>query len=77
MLTDELSIEEIAAIRYNEGREDGWEGGLEKGLERGRYEGREEGAIVIARNALAKGSTPEFVQEITGLNLETIQGLGS
>jgi len=29
----------------------------------------------IARNLLAEGSTPEFVQKITGLDLETIQGL--
>ena len=51
MLTDDITIEEIAAIRYNEGREDGWEGGLEKGreegweggLERGREEGWEGG----------------------------------
>jgi len=29
----------------------------------------------IARNALAEGATPEFVQKITGLDMETIQGL--
>ena len=69
MLTDELSIEEIAAIRYNEGREDGWEGGLEKG--------REEGCKIIAMNLLAEGSTPEFIQKITGLDLDTIQSLSS
>ena len=40
-----------------------------------RREGREEKAVEIARNALAKGSTPEFVQNITGLDMETIQGL--
>ena len=43
--------------------------------EEGREDGREEGYIEIARNLLAKGSTIEFVQEITGLDLETIQGL--
>jgi predicted transposase/invertase (TIGR01784 family) len=38
-----------------------------------RYkEGREEASLTIARNALAKGSTPEFVHEITGLDLDTI-----
>ncbi|MCL2720881.1 MAG: PD-(D/E)XK nuclease family transposase [Treponema sp.] len=40
-----------------------------------RDEGRKEGCITIARNLLAKGSTPEFVQEITGLDLETIRQL--
>ena len=45
--------------------------GLEAGLERGR----EERDKTIARNLLAKGSTIEFVQEITGLDMEIIQGL--
>ena len=31
--------------------------------------------IAIARNALAKGSTPEFIHEITGLDLEIIKKL--
>jgi len=35
------------------------------------YNVREE----IARNALAKGASPEFVHEITGLPVETIEGL--
>ena len=49
------------------------EEGIEKGLERGREDkGRE-----IAMNALAKGLPPELVQEITGLDLETIKGLNS
>jgi len=34
-----------------------------------------EKAIDIARNALAKGATPEFVYDITGLDMEIIQGL--
>ena len=41
----------------------------------GREEGLEEGRLVIARNLLAKGSTVEFVHEITGLSLETIEKL--
>jgi len=41
-----------------------------------RREGREEKAIEIARNALAEGATPEFVQKITGLDMETIHGAG-
>ena len=67
MLTDDITIEEIAAIRYNEGREEGWEGGLERG--------RDEEKAIIAMNLLAEGSTLEFVQKITGLDLETIQSL--
>jgi len=38
-------------------------------------DGLEEGKLKIARNLLAKGSTPEFVRDITGLDLETISGL--
>jgi len=40
-----------------------------------REEGREERTIAIAQNALGAGSTPEFVQKITGLDLETINQL--
>ena len=43
----------------------------DKGLE----EGREERDIEIARSLLAKGSSPEFVQEITGLDMDIIRGL--
>jgi hypothetical protein len=49
-------------------REEAWEDGLEKGLERG--------IMTTARNALAKGSTPEFVQEITGLDMAVIEAIG-
>jgi len=57
MLTDEISIEEIIAVRREEALE----------------EGREDERNIIAKNLLAEGSTPEFVQKITGLDLETIQ----
>jgi hypothetical protein len=40
-----------------------------------KEEGHKKATQSIARNLLAKGSTPEFVQEITGLDLETIQRL--
>ena len=40
-----------------------------------REEGRAEEKLEIARNLLAKGSSIEFVHEITGLDIETIQGL--
>ena len=59
MLFDDITIEGIAEIRYNEGRE----------------EGNTDKTIEIARNALAEGSTPEFVHKITGLSLEEIDKL--
>jgi len=46
---------------------DGEEEGLKKGLTKAKLED--------ARNLLAKGSTPEFVQEITGLDLDEIKKL--
>jgi len=35
----------------------------------------EQEKLIIARNLLAKGSSPEFVHEITGLTLEEIEEL--
>jgi len=52
---------------FLQARMDGEEEGLEKGLTKAKLE--------IARNALAKGSTPEFVQDITGLSLDEIEKL--
>ena len=40
MLTDDISIEEIVAIRSEEAREEGREEGIEEGMEKGREEGR-------------------------------------
>jgi predicted transposase/invertase (TIGR01784 family) len=60
MLLTEWNTEEAIAFRSKEA----WEDGLE--------EGREEREMEIARNALAKGASIEFVHEITGLDLETI-----
>ena len=49
------------------------------GREEGRIEGEEIGMekekLIIAKNLLAKGSTPEFVHDITGLSLEEIKEL--
>ena len=40
-----------------------------------RREGERKNAVKIARNALVKGLAPELVQEITGLDIETIKSL--
>ena len=63
MILTEQNTEDAIAFAREEGREDGYEEGCD---ERDRK---------IAQNLLAKGSTPEFVQEITGLDLETIKEL--
>ena len=46
-----------------EGREEGLEEGMGKGMEK------------VARNLFAEGATVEFVQKITGLDMDTIAGL--
>jgi predicted transposase/invertase (TIGR01784 family) len=67
MLFTEWNWDDALAVRFEEGMEEG----LERGLERGRGEGREE----IARNALAKGLSPDIIGEITGLDIETIRNI--
>jgi hypothetical protein len=69
MLMTEWNLEDALVVEREEGREEG----LEKGLEKGREEGREE----IAKNALKAGASLEFVQKITGLNIETIKGISA
>jgi predicted transposase/invertase (TIGR01784 family) len=43
--------------------------------EEGQEEGMEKSRLEIARNLLVKGSTPEFVHDITGLDIETLKNL--
>ena len=40
-----------------------------------REEAREDEKLEIARNLLAEGTTPEFIQKVTGLDIETIRNL--
>jgi predicted transposase/invertase (TIGR01784 family) len=61
MLFTEWKLEDAIAVA----REEAWE------------DGRADEKLKIARNLLAKGSTPEFVREITGLDIDTIRELGS
>ena len=45
----------------------------ERAMERGRVQGLE----AVAKNALAEGASLEFVQKITGLDIQTITGFSS
>ena len=67
MLTAEYDREMDIAVNRREAREEGHEEGLK--------EGREKEKLIIAKNLLEKGSTPEFVHEITGLSTEEISKL--
>jgi len=79
MLMTEWNMDDALAVRYEEGHEDGREEGLEEGIAKGREEGWENGLEAakesIARNLLAEGATPDFIQKITGLDIETIKNL--
>ena len=48
-----------------------WEDALAVRFEEGMEQGMEE----VARNALAKGLTIEVIQDITGLDMQTIEKL--
>ena len=62
MLMTEWNWDDALAVRYEEG--------IEKGLEQGHKE-----KLQIAGNLLAKGSTPEFVRDITGLDMDAIKNI--
>ena len=63
MLLTEWNMEEAKQVWYEEGVEEGLEKGMEKGME------------TVARNALAEGAALEFVQKITGLDMETLKNI--
>ena len=63
MILTEWNTEDAIAFAREEGREEG----LEKG--------REDEKRTIARNLLAEGSPPDFVQKITGFSPEEIAKL--
>jgi predicted transposase/invertase (TIGR01784 family) len=67
MLMTEWNQEDALAVRYKEGHEEG--------EVKGREEGRFNEKLEIARNLLTKGSSLEFVHEITGLDIDTLKGL--
>ena len=71
MIFGEYDREMDIAVNRREAREEGRQEGHEEGLK----EGMEEEKLIIAKNLLAKGSSPEFVCEITGLSLEKISEL--
>jgi len=75
MLFTEWNWDDALAVAREEGKEDGLEEGREEGMEEGLEKGRFNEKLAIARNLLAKGSTLEFVHDITGLDMETIESL--
>jgi len=66
---------QMAIMDYNSGMNGARREGLMEGLVEGRAEGEEKAKLQIARNLLAKGSTPDFVHDITGLSIDEIEKL--
>jgi hypothetical protein len=54
-----------------------WEDALQVRWEEGMEKGMEKRDIVIAKNALSEGASPEFVRKITGLDIQTITQLAA
>ena len=69
MLITEWNTEEAKQVWYEEGLEDGEQKGLEKGREKERE--------AVAKNALERGLSIGIIHEITGLDIKTIEKLGS
>ena len=71
MLYTEWNLDDAIAVAREEGREDGIKEGQEEGMGKGRVTEK----LEIARNLLAEGAALEFIQKITGLDIETIKNL--
>jgi len=71
MLYREWNWDDALAVAREESREEGWEGGKAEGIEKGSFNEK----LKIARNLLSEGTTFEFIQKITGLDMETIEKL--
>jgi predicted transposase YdaD len=67
MLFGEWNWDEVLAVRYEDGLEEGMEKGLALGTQRQQME--------TARNALMEGLSPGLVSKITGLDAEAIAAL--
>ncbi|MCL2609836.1 MAG: hypothetical protein FWD94_08050 [Treponema sp.] len=70
-----MSGDEKVRAKY-ERREKAWRDRV-SAMDASEKRGREQGLKETARNALAKGYSPEQVHDITGLDLETIARLAS
>jgi len=68
----ELHATEVLSMLMTEWN---WGDALAVRFEEGQEKGQDTAKAAIAKNLLSKGSTPEFVQEITGLSLEIINEL--
>ncbi|MDR1179825.1 MAG: hypothetical protein LBK44_04910, partial [Spirochaetales bacterium] len=73
----ELDTQSRIVDAKREGIREGVQKGIQKGKQKGKQEGRGEERLEVARKALSRGLSPEFIQEITGLDIETIKNLAA
>ena len=71
MLMTEWNWDDALAVRFEEGIEEG----MERGIEMGQEAGMEAATVAIAKNALESGLSPDFVQKITGLDMDAIKNI--
>lgn len=63
--------EMIDAVNFasNESFEKGIEKGIEQGIEKGRHEER----LLLARNMLSSGYSPDEIMRLTGISMESLK----
>jgi predicted transposase/invertase (TIGR01784 family) len=71
MLFSEWNWDDAKRVWQEEAREDGFEEGIEKGIEKGK----EESLLQVAKNARSRGMPIEVIQDLTGLDIKTIDML--
>ena len=73
---DEIEEARLTTLLKNElDYQSGMVNARRKGISEGLQKGHDETIIAVAKNALAKGYSPDNIHEITGLDLETIISL--
>jgi flagellar biosynthesis/type III secretory pathway protein FliH len=68
-------IQEGRQKGIQEGRQEGIQEGRQKGIQEGRQEGMQNTYLEITKGMLKKGLAISLIQELTGLNKETIEQL--
>ena len=75
LVTMEYERQKGKAEGFAEGKAEGEATGFAKGKAEGREEGKEAERLKNARGMKAAGIAPDLIAQITGLSLETVEGL--
>jgi len=66
--TGDRKMPTIAQMYYDDGQQQGIQLGVQQGIQQGLHQK----SIHIAKNMLAKGSDLAFIEEVTGVTMETL-----